>query len=384
VTEKPARIRTVQTLPPRARFFFAYLMVGGVLLMGLPGPDVFWIGFVFAALSAVGWAWTLPRTWDPVPRRRLSDRLAFSKWTRRRVGLTAAAVLMIVVSPFLARMLLPDDDSRFVRAVFVGVGLASAWGAASQDARAWTRRREAARAAAATHADEPWTWDADWPRGGAKRPFARRLLRRGPFLGLASLALFAQLVRAQPDQYTLSLEFVLGGVAAFPAGPAWKIVGMGVAFLDWPRFPLFVGERAEMTFGVSEGGADLTDVQITLRRLRESRDEAGPDATAPFCEQTLHEAEPPPESTLPAGVHRRVVFDVPADAPGTTILSARVLYWEVRVQALADGRPYEELFLVPLYARPRQRKDVSNAPSPAGTTSVSVRSSLPGTATTSE
>lgn len=58
---------------------------------------------------------------------------------------------------------------------------------------------------------------------------------------------------------------VVAPVAAFAAWRGFRASALGSTTLTWDRFPLFVGEAAELSFGVGPSGGAFEDVEFTLR-----------------------------------------------------------------------------------------------------------------------
>jgi hypothetical protein len=121
---------------------------------------------------------------------------------------------------------------------------------------------------------------------------------------------------------------------------------MGSVRLTPLALPLRTGARAEFSFGLADGAAEIRRATFTLRHFREA---AAEEAT-PLCTLAVAESGDPPPRTMQAGLDVVVAFDVPGDAPGTRMVSATPSYWEFEVVGETREGLYEERFLVPLYA----------------------------------
>ena len=116
-------------------------------------------------------------------------------------------------------------------------------------------------------------------------------------------------------------------------------------------FPMLAGDRARfsVTF-VRRPPADPFDtVAFTLRCITETPRLRGAIWPVARCVLAI-----PPVSAARAtadGGPLDVEFEVPADAPGTDLLSRPAVYWELVVQGTSPSWSYEQAFQVPVYAR---------------------------------
>jgi hypothetical protein len=215
----------------------------------------------------------------------------------------------------------------------------------------WARRRRMRQRAA--DAERTWTWDRLWDERGEKRTFVRYLGTGWMFAGRV-VALFTLISLRLPRlPESIAIQIALAVPTALWLGNTWRVLGMGNVYVGFRRFPFHPGERAEFTCGVSEGGADIRGATLTLRHFRESRDGTGSGGGLPLCTFAVEEAGGPTPRDFVHGVDQGVSFDVPSDAPGTVISSAHPSYWEVELRGTTKLGLYEERFLVPIYARPK-------------------------------
>jgi hypothetical protein len=125
---------------------------------------------------------------------------------------------------------------------------------------------------------------------------------------------------------------------------------LGRPRVTFVRFPYFVGERAEMHFGMSEGGAHFLRARYALTRVQEA--DLGWRGGGLTRRWTIHSVFEPEAGVLPGPeADVRLVFDVPVHAPGTSLSARLPSYWELRVVGDTTAGPFDERFLLPIYER---------------------------------
>jgi hypothetical protein len=228
-------------------------------------------------------------------------------------------------------------------------------GIAAWASAAWrTRRRRRARQAA-LGSGAPWERHGYWSRGGEARyqkldpPGHGRTLRTW-LLGSTLAGVFASAVLAwrAPSVvgWTLASAAVSGVVCL---GLSWR--GFVDARVTYHGFPYRVGGPIRLDFSFARHANLAFDhLAFTLQCVVETPRLGGlvrPDIRRVFA-QTIQRGD-----DLPAGSFDiDLVFDVPADAPGADPLATPAVYWELAVLGEGPGFRYEDVFLVPIYARP--------------------------------
>lgn len=354
----------------------AYLYLSGAATMIVGwrgGPDPAIAGLVPLAFAAGLKAASLPARLTESPRRPLSEHsIVAAGWSWRRVvgvGLSACAIAMapsigIEVSHLFGAVL-GAIAGLLVAAAGIG-GLIASGNRADQT---WHALRDAWRARA-EKPDAVWTWDYPWSERGAIASFRTYLGTRWMYVGRTALVVGILLAPVRDDgsdagHFVTTLRIGFAIVGSMWLLRAWWVLGMGHVALGYLKFPVHPGEHAAFTLGVSEGGAEIRDAEIVLRHYRESRDGTGPGSGLPLSTAVIAATEPAGPSTFPPGVHRKVEFDIPADAAVTSIASAHPSYWMLEIRGRTRAGPYEDRILVPLYARPVAREVVADAASPA-------------------
>jgi hypothetical protein len=146
------------------------------------------------------------------------------------------------------------------------------------------------------------------------------------------------------------LTFPLGALATVALWRAWRANGDGTSHVTYTKFPSAPGERVTLHFGVSDGGVRFTDVEFALRHVREVA--TGPLGWRHGAFATLEIVDRRPSGVVPApGDEVIVEFDMPPDAPGTSLSSALPHYWVLDVTGRTASGEFRESFLVPIYAQ---------------------------------
>jgi hypothetical protein len=322
------------------------------------------VGLVFLGLGVLVGGASRPGRLTEARRRPVAEQSAAAAgWSLRRATVVSLSAVAIFLAPLVSSMVVDAGVSGSHE--LLGVCLWAAITSAGIAGLLLARRRGSAtwrtvRAQARSRADDPeaeWTWDHPWDPSGASRSFRAYLGTRGMFYGRTCLLVGLLLAPIPGDGSIGSAAISLTRIAFAVAGSIWLvrvwwILAMGHVTLGYLKFPVHPGERASFTLGVSEGGAAILDAEVVLRHFRESRDGTGPGSGLPLATAEIAAAEPLPPAEFTPGVHRRVEFDVPADAPGTAISSANPSWWAVEIRGRTRAGPYEERFLVPVYEKP--------------------------------
>jgi hypothetical protein len=236
------------------------------------------------------------------------------------------------------------------------------------------RRRRVARARRA-RPREPWLWDHGWNPGGEThsslerlfldlRPRGRRDLLTSPAVLWAFALAPMYVIWLFPWRLAFSitapmtgypsdawLTFPLGALATVTLWRWWRFHGDGTSHVTYTSFPFAPGERVTLHFGVSDGGVRFTDVEFALRHVREVA--TGPLGWRHGAFSTFEIVDRRPPGVVPApGDEVIVEFDVPPDAPGTSLSSALPHYWVLDVTGRTASGEFRETFLVPIYERP--------------------------------
>ena len=368
---RPLRSAAPPASPPLARVAGFLTFVGWLCLLanwgaGASAAGVV-AGVVFGMAGAVVRARRFPANVAARPREALSRRFEFAGWTGRRAVATALGGILLLLMGWLSDLVRDSVGPGAAGATWfacAAVGLALLRAFRPDADSAWRRAKPRTDAT-----ETPWERDRRWDPRGEQRRFLHYLRTREMVLGrhVTILAVLLLPVGGPGLEAALLLPLKL----AFAAGAAWwmarafGILGMGAACVGFVRVPCHPGERATFTFGVTAGGAEIRETTFVLRRFREVR-----DGGMPWCTLALPETGSPAPRTFVPGVDQTIEFDIPADAPGTAISSWRPSYWMVEVKGVTRAGGYEERFLVPVYARPRE----TAAPSPVEHPDVSVRS----------
>lgn len=223
----------------------------------------------------------------------------------------------------------------------------------------WSERRTARRReeTVARHSGAVWDVDHTWDRAGSTLVGAgrrrRRLLREWapPPLAIVAFVLICVANDSLGPRWGLWLLLPPGTFAIWMILMTLRTRAIGTGRLLFGRFPYFPGERAEMTFGMDEGGTTFDAVRFILRRYEE-----GPEGRISARCRVTYETEFVPDPGILPGPenHVRLAFDIPADAGGTSLAARWPRYWELEVAGETTHGPYRGMFLVPVYERPAE------------------------------
>jgi hypothetical protein len=197
--------------------------------------------------------------------------------------------------------------------------------------------------------NEPWTWDEPWDPAGRSLLVARaRDGRKRVFVGLWLLAgAVSSWIQSGVRIETEIFGAVFGLVGTWFCWRGFQNLRAGQVRLATVGFPLFVGERIELSFGVSDGGAKFHRGSVLLRCLEQC------PGRKPTVFHVWSEWFDLDRDTLPGpGNDTLLRFDVPAGLRGTRLDVPDACCWELRVMGTTDRGPVSEMFLVPIYERP--------------------------------
>jgi hypothetical protein len=217
------------------------------------------------------------------------------------------------------------------------------------------------KAAARRYPQEPWMRDYLWDRKGSREhPLAKAVK------GLVGQVVFAVLLVPiqlwwvrDPSPVVkvilgiFDLALVLG--IAFWIFDAARALKYGASWIEFDRFPFFVGEALDARLGCGRPLAGLQKVTITLRCVREEwvRMRSGNRRSSSLvCKQHWAETKEYGPQQLQMLSEVPVHFDLPAGDYSTSIVAGSTAsYWEIEMKGEAPGIDLFARFLVPVYAR---------------------------------
>jgi hypothetical protein len=220
------------------------------------------------------------------------------------------------------------------------------------------RLRRAVSRGARLRPSEPWTWGTEGGADGVHRPFERTQRgRRRLATGLGLIA-FAVLVAMAFARFR-AVAVIAGVPGTIFLWIGYRDVRAGSLRIAWPKWPLHIGERAEFTVGVSDGGARFERMTARLRAIEEHthREHLAWCTWTDLREFSRDEAPGPGHDVL-------VTFDVPAVARGTRLDTREACWWELEVFGPSDAGVLRERFAVPIYDRPVMPLAIDGAANP--------------------
>lgn len=215
----------------------------------------------------------------------------------------------------------------------------------------------AARIERRPKAAEPWTTDYPWKPHGMEPDYTRA---GGSLLGPVAFFSLIALFNIGWGSDSLLLKGILVVLDLFAllmlvdvVRKIWQAVRHRRPRIRWTTFPAFLGERLEAVVDFARPLALRGPARATLRSVRDEQRSGGQQANVveePFVLYTQR------RDIGEAGSLRNleVVFDVPADLPGTDFSAAQPTYWQVQIEVPVTGPDFETVFLAPVYARPGQ------------------------------
>ena len=209
------------------------------------------------------------------------------------------------------------------------------------------------------HPAEPWHWDQAWDPEGAWDSTAANAGR-----GLSTALMIG--VFMVPFHIIASMDkagmFWMLGVGLFDAVAVLFLVysvymalrraKWGASRLRFHRFPYTTGGRLEAQLIVPDRGRSLRTLTFTLRCVQEQYVRRAGNSS--LDRRALHEASRTlrPETDGPLSrPSYDIAFDLPPEAPGTTLSGYPRIYWELEARGAAEGVDYGASFKVPIYTR---------------------------------
>lgn len=277
--------------------------------------------------------------------RTYEPRCTQSPW--RYAGLILTAPLAIGATVFAAIGIGTHTLSPVIPNLAAGAAIVTAW--------IWTFSRHGPIARAGhllagrrvrRRPNDPWTADHRWDPRGAKRVRRPGMRPSGCIWLFVPWAIVLSLGWIPTAMIVvLALSFV-----AWICAP-WLGFDDGRPFAAFVRFPYHPGEQVELHFGMGVGGPTFLRARFVLQRIREVDGwwfVGGPRRTVALAMECR-----PPEGVLPGSeADVRLLFDVPADAGGTSLSAPLPSYWELLVVGETTKGWFDETFLVPVYERP--------------------------------
>jgi hypothetical protein len=207
--------------------------------------------------------------------------------------------------------------------------------------------------------DKPWLWDHEWRQDGVGGDTGSEI---GKAFGFALVALVVLLPLHWVVVVVKGIPWVVGfGLVIFDlvivavTAHGVNLIRMrrryGASWLHFRRFPFRTGERLEATLDAARGMSDVPFLNATLRCIQERYELRGRTINnrefAVVC-YALWSASA--RVNRSAGGAFNFEFDIPADAPGSSLRERPSRYWEL-VVASEDvaGVDYHARFLVPVY-----------------------------------
>lgn len=187
-------------------------------------------------------------------------------------------------------------------------------------------------------------------------PWHPRLEERSPIRRVGSNPTLRMLA------YLAWIAFAVGGgvagaaIAAVPvtwiAVSAWLAASDGKTRLTYVEFPYAIPGEVTLRFGLDEACSAFESLWFTLRCIREEPAGSLLPRRSAFCKLVwVENRKCGPGLRLPApGSDVDVAFELPPGLPGTRLRDPFPTYWELRVAGKSGAGPYEEHFLVPIYA----------------------------------
>lgn len=194
--------------------------------------------------------------------------------------------------------------------------------------------------------------DHAWVENGERRTAGTRIKRRlRSYRGLVGVAVALLLVGFG---ISFSLEFML----LFAAVPVtwllftyFRLRTFGGTRVTYVEFPYAPAGTLRVRFGIDEDGGQFRALSVDLECIAE-RLVPLPIGRWTRClrlhgdTRQIHESHrlPGPGSDI------EFAFDLPPGLPGTDLSAPFPTYWQLRVRGSTTGGPYEETFLLPVYA----------------------------------
>lgn len=177
-------------------------------------------------------------------------------------------------------------------------------------------------------------------------------LRIGLLLGIAALNFL--LPSAPPLLETLILLVdAVGVIVVFDSlNKVWYGYWTRKPKMRWTRFPAFTGGRLEGVLVARPSPEVIGPVQGVLRCVRDERAVSSTGESGEVTHEPVVIYRRMAEFPVPGDRLKEVsiVFDVPADLPGTDLKRPDAVYWQVAVRIPVVGPDEELVYLAPVYA----------------------------------
>ena len=124
----------------------------------------------------------------------------------------------------------------------------------------------------------------------------------------------------------------------------------GNSFLNYGRFPYFLGGPLNASLRAPRHLSDLDEITFTLRCLTEQVVTRNRNSQV-VCYELYKDQMTLPRERLAAydGGNIPIQFNLPANQPCTTLISAPPTYWEIEARGKGHSASFEAYFLVPVY-----------------------------------
>ncbi len=201
----------------------------------------------------------------------------------------------------------------------------------------------------------PWESDHPWrPEGQVPdyTPEARHRVaaRIAALVAIAALNLLLRRVSPVVDTIVLLMD-VVGLIVLFDSlNKLWYGFWDRKPRLRWTRFPAFTGGRLEGLLAARPSPEVIGPILAVLRCIQDERveSEAGEVTHEPMVMYRQITEFPVPGDRLKEVA---VVFDVPADLPGTDLGRPDAIYWQLAVRIPVVGPDEELVYLAPVYGK---------------------------------
>lgn len=273
----------------------------------------------------------------------------------------------VVVTLLAADVLIHASDAKFnsgrpIVGVF-GILFALAGGSFIVHGIRGLRRRARWQEFSMRRPDEPWYADYPWNADGEWDDTPQRFRRTV----VAGIAWWAVLI---PIQSVLLREklawplfaffglFDLIGVFIFVYAGYLLVrrIRYGRTYVRFNRFPFFLGDRVDISFGTEKGIGAFDRMAFTLRCIEERYETRGTGRNRSqqvVSYQVYADELVMDQRGIDEGGEAPLAFPLPDDGALTTILAERPpQYWELEIHAETPGVDFKGTYLVPVYAGP--------------------------------
>ncbi len=209
-----------------------------------------------------------------------------------------------------------------------------------------------------SHPDQPWRGDHRWNPDGETRTGWRAV--RACVLQVIAFSLFLApfhylALREEGEWFFLIFiglfDLVILGLAVYGGLLVARAVRYGRTRLVYEQFPVHPGQTLSLRFEMSRP-RPFDRLLFRLVAVEEEYQQSD-ESTRIVPYRTLEMAREVPGSDAgpdgSGGV--RIQFEIPADAPGTSLTDRPPHYWSLVVHGDTPGADYHEQFLVPIYER---------------------------------